>query len=77
MESGVRFKHEESMSSLSADVVMVGDGKADAALLGSTGGYCQICLLSKEEAHSVAIITEVSIPYDYYKYKYHYRETSL
>ena len=64
MESGVRFKHDESMSFLSADVVMVGDGKADAALLGSTGGYCQLCLLSKEEAHSVAIITEVSMPCD-------------
>lgn len=53
MESAVRFKHGDSTSSLTADVVMVGDGKADAMLLGSTGGYCQLCLLSKEQAHDI------------------------
>ena len=62
VEAGVRFRHGEEMSHLSVESIMVGDGKTDAALLGSTGGYCQLCLLSKDDAHSVSIIREGDFP---------------
>ena len=62
IESGARFRHGEEMSHFSVEAMMVGDGKTDAALLGSTGGFCQLCLLSKEEAHTVSVIRDGDFP---------------
>jgi len=41
---------------------MLTDDKLTAMLLGSTGAFCQVCLLSKEEAHSAERIRQGSFP---------------
>ena len=58
---GLRFHHGDGFSTAGvSDDGPISDGKLDGILLGSTGAYCQLCLLSKEQAHSVTRISEVT-----------------